>query len=109
MSFRTIGILGLGHVGLPTAVGLAELGWQVIGTDNDAQKVALIAQGKSPFYEPDLEPLLQKNLAEGRLWVTADVGEAVRASDILFICVGTPQRPDGSADLSQVEAEEKKG
>jgi len=104
MSFRTIGILGLGHVGLPTAVGLAELGWQVIGTDNDAQKVALIAQGKSPFYEPDLEPLLQKNLAEGRLWVTADVGEAVRASDILFICVGTPQRPDGSADLSQVEA-----
>ncbi len=104
MSFRTIGILGLGHVGLPTAVGLAELGWQVIGTDNDAQKVALIAQGKSPFYEPDLEPLLQKNLAEGRLRVTADVGEAVRASDLLFICVGTPQRPDGSADLSQVEA-----
>ena len=104
MSFRTIGILGLGHVGLPTAVGLAELGWQVIGTDNDAHKVALIAQGKSPFYEPDLEPLLQKNLTEGRLRVTADVGEAVRASDILFICVGTPQRPDGSADLSQVEA-----
>ena len=47
MSFRTIGILGVGHVGLPTAVGLAELGWQVIGTDNDAQKVALIAQGLS--------------------------------------------------------------
>ncbi len=104
MSFRTIGVFGLGHVGLPTAVGLAELGWQVIGTDSDAQKVALIAQGKSPFYEPDLEPLLQKNIAEGRLRVTADVGEAVRASDILFICVGTPQRPDGSADLSQVEA-----
>jgi UDPglucose 6-dehydrogenase len=104
MSFRTIGILGLGHVGLPTAVGLAELGWQVVGTDSDARKVALIAQGKSPFYEPDLEPLLQKNLSEGRLRVTADVGEAVRASDILFICVGTPQRPDGSADLSQVEA-----
>ncbi|MFA0759152.1 MAG: hypothetical protein KEFWMYNX_002075 [Candidatus Fervidibacter sp.] len=102
--FKNVGILGLGHVGLPTAVGLAELGWQVIGTDNDAPKVALIAQGKSPFYEPELEPLLQKNLAEGRLRVTADVGEAVRASDLLFICVGTPQRPDGSADLSQVEA-----
>jgi UDPglucose 6-dehydrogenase len=102
--FKKVGIVGLGHVGLPTAVGLAELGWQVVGTDSDARKVALIAQGKSPFYEPDLEPLLRKNLSEGRLQVTADVGEAVRASDILFICVGTPQRPDGSADLSQVEA-----
>jgi UDPglucose 6-dehydrogenase len=102
--FKMVGIVGLGHVGLPTAVGLSELGWQVVGTDSDARKVALIAQGKSPFYEPDLEPLLQKNLSEGRLQVTADVGEAVRASDILFICVGTPQRPDGSADLSQVEA-----
>jgi UDPglucose 6-dehydrogenase len=102
--FKKVGILGLGHVGLPTAVGLAELGWQVVGTDSDARKVALIAQGKSPFYEPDLEPLLRKNLSEGRLRVTPNVGEAVRASDILFICVGTPQRPDGSADLSQVEA-----
>lgn len=104
MSFRTIGILGLGHVGLPTAVGFAELGYQVIGTDSDARKVETIAQGKSPFYELGLEPLLQKNLKAGRLRVTTDVGEAVRASDILFVCVGTPQRPDGSADLSQVEA-----
>ncbi|MCS3918908.1 UDP-glucose/GDP-mannose dehydrogenase family protein [Fervidibacter sacchari] len=102
--FKIIGVLGLGHVGLPTAVGFAELGYQVIGTDSDAKKVETIAQGKSPFYEPELEPLLQKNLAAGRLRVTNDVGEAVRASDILFVCVGTPQRPDGSADLSQVEA-----
>ena len=102
--FKTIGVLGLGHVGLPTAVGFAELGYQVIGTDSDAKKVETIAQGKSPFYEPELEPLLQKNLAAGRLRVTTDVGEAVRISDILFVCVGTPQRPDGSADLSQVEA-----
>jgi UDPglucose 6-dehydrogenase len=102
--FKMIGVLGLGHVGLPTAVGFAELGYQVIGTDSDAGKVETIAQGKSPFYEPGLEPLLQKNLKAGRLRVTTDVGEAVRASDILFVCVGTPQRPDGSADLSQVEA-----
>jgi UDPglucose 6-dehydrogenase len=102
--FKKVGILGLGHVGLPTAVGFAELGYQVIGTDSDARKVETIAQGKSPFYEPGLEPLLQKNLKAGRLRVTTDVGEAVRASDILFVCVGTPQRPDGSADLSQVEA-----
>ncbi len=102
--FKTVGVLGLGHVGLPTAVGFAELGWQVIGTDSDSVKVALIASGRCPFYEPDLEPLLRKNLAEGRLKVTPDVGEAVRESDILFVCVGTPQKPDGSPDLSQVEA-----
>lgn len=101
--FQTVGILGLGHVGLPTAVGFAELGWQVIGTDSDTEKVFKIAQGQCPFHEPDLEPLLKKNLANGRLKVTQDVGEAVRASDILFVCVGTPQKPDGSPDLSQVE------
>ncbi|MFN3420611.1 MAG: NAD(P)-binding domain-containing protein, partial [Armatimonadota bacterium] len=97
--FETVGVLGLGHVGLPTAVGFAELGWQVIGTDSDSAKVALIASGHCPFYEPDLEPLLRKNLTEGRLKVTADVGEAVQKSDILFVCVGTPQKPDGSPDL----------
>ncbi len=102
--FKTVGVLGLGHVGLPTAVGFSELGWQVIGTDSDTNKVALVSNGCCPFYEPDLEPLLRKNLAEGRLKVTTDVGEAVRESDILFICVGTPQKPDGSPDLSQVEA-----
>ncbi|MCS7185717.1 MAG: UDP-glucose/GDP-mannose dehydrogenase family protein [Armatimonadetes bacterium] len=102
--FKTVGVLGLGHVGLPTAVGFAELGWQVVGTDSDSAKVSLIADGHCPFYEPDLEPLLRKNLAEGRLKVTCDVGEAVRESDILFVCVGTPQKPDGSPDLSQVEA-----
>lgn len=101
--FQTVGILGLGHVGLPTAVGFAELGWQVIGTDSDSEKVSKIERGQCPFYEPDLEPLLKKNLANGRLKVTPDVGEAVRSSDILFVCVGTPQKPDGSPDLSQVE------
>jgi UDPglucose 6-dehydrogenase len=102
--WKIVSVLGLGHVGLPTAVGFAELGWQVIGTDSDPTKVSSIADGRSPFYEPDLEPLLRKNLAEGRLRVTADVGEAVRGADILFVCVGTPQKPDGSPDLSQVEA-----
>ncbi len=102
--FSVIGVLGLGHVGLPTAVGFAELGWRVVGTDNDAGKVQRIARGECPFYEPDLEPLLRKNLEAGRLRVTPDVGEAVRTADVLFICVGTPQKPDGSPDLSQVEA-----
>lgn len=102
--FQTVGVLGLGHVGLPTAVGFAELGFQVIGTDSDAAKVRKIASGQCPFYEPGLSELLQKNLAANRFQATEDVGAAICASDILFICVGTPQRPDGSADLSQVEA-----
>lgn len=102
--FQTIGVLGLGHVGLPTAVGFAELNFHVIGTDNDTAKVEKIASGQCPFYEPGLEELLRKNLAAKRFRVTEDVAEAVQTADILFVCVGTPQRPDGSADLSQVEA-----
>ncbi len=103
-SFQTVGVLGLGHVGLPTAVGFAELGFQVVGTDSDTEKVRKIASGQCPFYEPGLEALLQKNLAAKRFQTTEDVAFAVQTADILFICVGTPQRSDGSADLSQVES-----
>lgn len=53
-----VGVLGLGHVGLPTALTFAELGWKVVGTDHDADKVRKIALGKSPFYEPGLEEML---------------------------------------------------
>lgn len=99
-----LSILGLGHVGLPTALGFAELGWEVIGADDDAGKVALIKSGKSPFFEPGLQPLLSKHLETGRFRLSASVGEAIRLSEVIFVCVSTPQREDGSADLSQVEA-----
>lgn len=99
-----IAVLGLGHVGLPTALGFAEMGWEVIGADDDAAKVALIASGKAPFYEPGLDDLLACGIATGRLTLTASVEEAVRAATILFVCVGTPQKDTGEADLSQVEA-----
>ena len=99
-----LAVLGLGHVGLPTALGFAEMGWEVIGVDDDASKVAMIRSGQAPFYEPGLDDLLARALAGGRLTLSDCVEEAVRAAKILFVCVGTPQKDTGEADLSQVEA-----
>jgi UDPglucose 6-dehydrogenase len=99
-----LAVLGLGHVGLPTALGFVELGWEVIGADDDASKVAMIRFGHAPFYEPGLNDLLARGLASGRLTLCHSVEEAVRAATILFVCVGTPQKETGEADLSQVEA-----
>jgi UDPglucose 6-dehydrogenase len=98
-----LAVLGLGHVGLPTALGFAEMGWEVIGADDDASKVAMIRSGQVPFYEPGLDDLLARVLAGGRLTLSHCVEEAVRAATILFVCVGTPQKDSGEADLSQVE------
>ena len=100
----TIAVLGLGHVGLPTALGFAELGREVVGADGDPSKVALIRAGQVPFFEPGLSELLSKHLKSGRFRPVEDVDAAVRSASILFICVGTPQREDGQADLTQVEA-----
>ena len=99
-----IAVLGLGHVGLPTALGLVEMGWEVIGVDDDAAKVGMIQGGKAPFYEPGLDILLARGLASGRLTLSHRAEEAVRAATVLFVCVGTPQKDSGEADLSQVEA-----
>lgn len=98
-----IGVIGLGHVGLPTALGLADLGWRVVGVDNDAAKARLIASGEPPFYEPGLGKLLRKRLDSGDFSVESDAASAVRQSNIIIVCVGTPQREDGSADLSYIE------
>jgi UDPglucose 6-dehydrogenase len=100
----TITVLGLGHIGLPTALGLAELGWKVIGADDDAGKVGLIRSGDPIFFEPGLSELLSKHLQSGRFQPIDDVDAAVRAASIIFICVGTPQKANGQADLAQVEA-----
>ena len=99
-----LAVLGLGHVGLPTALGFANLGWEVIGADEDASKLEMIQSGRAPFYEPGLDDLLVRELAGGRLKLTTRVEEAVREATILFVCVGTPQKDTGEADLSQVEA-----
>lgn len=101
---RQLGVLGLGHVGLPTALGFAELGFSVLGTDSDSAKVQMIGRGQAPFYEPEMGELLRKHLASGRFRPVASLDETVRLADILFICVGTPHTEEGAADLSQVES-----
>ena len=96
-------MLGLGHVGLPTALGLAELGWDVVGTDDDLEKAQAIAGGRVPFYEPGVEELLKRHLDSGRFVVEPDVPAAMREATVLFVCVGTPEVQGGAPDLSQLE------
>ena len=100
----TIAILGLGHVGLLTALGFSELGWKVIGADNLREKANQIRAGVAPFYEPGLQDMLSSALRSGRFEVALNVQSAIENSDVIFVCVGTPQNEDGSADLSQIEA-----
>src|SRR5687768_1318863 len=101
---RSIAVLGMGHIGLPTALGLAELGRHVIGADSDHNKIELLKQQQCPFYEPGLQELLRKHSQSGRFAITSDVESAIRDCSILFICVGTPQQSNGEADLAAIEA-----
>ncbi len=96
-------VVGAGYVGLTTAVCFAHLGNEVMVVEKLPEKVQVLKEGKVPFYEPGLEEMLKENLSMGRLFFTTDLKEGLDFSDVIFICVGTPQRPDGSADLSQVE------
>jgi UDPglucose 6-dehydrogenase len=100
----TIGVIGLGHVGLPTALGLAEMGWDVVGADDDDAKMESVAAGRLPFFEPGLQELLDRHLASGRFRPAPDAAATVRSASVVFVCVGTPQAENGQADLSQVEA-----
>ena len=98
-----IGIIGSGHVGLVTGACFADLGNEVICMDHDKKKIQLLGTGKVPFYEPGLSELVQKNVKAARLRFTSSVPEAVRFSEIIFLCVGTPPRDNGEADLSSIE------
>jgi len=95
-------VIGTGYVGLVAGACLAETGNDVICADIDEGKIARLNMGEIPIYEPGLEPLVENNLKAGRLTFTTDVVGATRASDILFIAVGTPPDEDGSADLQHV-------
>ncbi len=97
-----IAVVGTGYVGLVMGAALAETGNAVVCADVDAAKIERLRRGEIPIYEPGLEPLVVRNQAEGRLRFTTDVGEAVRASYVVFIAVGTPEDEDGSADLRHV-------
>jgi len=96
-------VVGAGYVGLTTAVCFAHLGNEVMVVEKLPEKVQALKEGKVPFYEPGLEEMLKENLSLGRLFFTTNLKEGLDFSDVIFICVGTPQKPDGSADLSQVE------
>lgn len=99
-----IGVIGTGYVGLVTAAGLAELGHQVKGTDVIPEKVEKASQGSAHFYEPGLEEMLKANLKRGNLSFSHDLDETIQTSNVLFVCVNTPQREDGSADMCYVES-----
>ncbi|MBF0494628.1 MAG: UDP-glucose/GDP-mannose dehydrogenase family protein [Candidatus Omnitrophica bacterium] len=98
-----ISIIGTGYVGLVTGTCFAELGNHIICADNDKSKIDMLNKGGVPIYEPGLESLIKKNVAGGRLEFISDISNAVKASDVIFICVGTPSTDDGSADLSAIE------
>jgi len=97
-------VIGTGYVGLVTGACFAEFGVNVICADKDEAKIDRLERGEIPIYEPGLEALVKRNVSQGRLAFTSDTPEAVRASLVVFIAVGTPPRADGGTDLSYVEA-----
>ena len=99
-----ISVIGTGYLGATHAACMAELGFQVIGLDSDAEKIKKLSNGELPFYEPALPELLAKHVKSGRLTFTSDYTR-ISDCDVHFICVGTPQSNDGlAADLSFVNS-----
>ena len=99
-----IAVIGTGYVGLVTGACFAEFGVDVTCVDIDAEKIDRLVGGIMPIYEPGLERLVSKNTKAGRLRFTTNVREAVEQALVIFLAVGTPPKPDGSPDLSAVEA-----
>ncbi|MBU6147113.1 MAG: UDP-glucose/GDP-mannose dehydrogenase family protein [Actinomycetales bacterium] len=98
-----LSVIGTGYLGATHAVCMAELGYEVVGVDLAEHRIAQLAAGQLPFFEPGLPELLTRNLAEGRLTFTTDMAAAADAA-VHFLCVGTPEGADGSADLRYVDA-----
>src|SRR3989338_5290042 len=97
-------VVGAGHVGLVSVAFFADLGNDVIMVDNDAARIANLKKGLMPYYEPGLEELVRRGVKKKRLSFTTSISEGVAKSTIIFIAVGTPQKPTGEADLAYVEA-----
>lgn len=99
-----LSVIGTGYLGAVHAACMAELGFTVVGIDVDPAKIATLASGKTPFFEPDFEPLLQRGIESGRLTFSTDVADLADA-DIHFVCVGTPQAADSlAADTRYVDS-----
>jgi len=95
-----IAVIGSGYVGLVAGAGFADMGNDVVSADIDPAKIAMLGRGEVPIYEPGLEKLIGHNVKEGRLRFTTDVEGSVAGAEAIFLAVGTPPLPDGSADLS---------
>ena len=102
-----IAVIGTGYVGLVTGTCFSEFGNEVICVDNDKSKINKLKDGVIQIYKPGLDVLVAKNVRENRLSFTSDIKEAIEKSLIIFIAVGTPPKPDGSANLSYIEAVSK--
>lgn len=98
-----IAVIGTGYVGLVTGAGLADFGNDVICCDIDPKKIEALNNGQIPIYEPGLDKIVSRNVDEGRLRFTTDLADAIGRSRAIFIAVGTPPKPDGSADLRYVQ------
>ena len=96
-------IIGCGYVGLVTGVCLASLGHTVRGVEKDQKKLATLQRGECPIFEPGLHDLLQETRATGALTFTDNVKQAVKEAEVVFLCVGTPPKPDGTVDMSFLE------
>jgi UDPglucose 6-dehydrogenase len=101
---KQITVVGVGYVGLVTAACFSDLGNKVVALDVDEQRVANLRKGIMPIYEPGLEELVERNVAAERISFTTSYKEALKDSEFVFICVGTPSGVDGDADLKYVEA-----
>jgi UDPglucose 6-dehydrogenase len=104
---RTVAVIGAGHVGLPTAATLAHFGHTVVLAERDDTKLTLLRSGRMPIVETGLEELVAEGVSAGRLSFTDSLVEAVVGADFVFLCVPTPQRANGSADVSYVQAAAK--
>ena len=96
-------VIGCGYVGLVTGACLAAAGHEVVCTDIDEKRIDQLKEGKVPIYEEHLDEVLQRAVAEQKISYTYNAGEAIRAGDVIFICVGTPPKDSGAADLSAID------
>jgi UDPglucose 6-dehydrogenase len=102
-----IGVVGLGYVGLTTAVCLADLGHDVIGVDIDAARIKMLRRHRLPLYEPGLEELIQRGARGGRLSFSGEIADALGSAEFVFLAVGTPPDRRGGADLTALKAAAK--
>jgi UDPglucose 6-dehydrogenase len=98
-----VGVIGTGHVGLVTCVTMAALGHRVVGCDSDPEKMEQLQRSSAPFFEPGLQELLEETVSQGTLRFTSEPAEAIADAAVVFICVGTPARASGEANLIAVE------